>query len=66
MELITRNTKDFNGIYIVVCDSNPSLGLFVSMENSGAIAIIYAILASVLVMFVNAYVVEKRIEKYEI
>jgi uncharacterized membrane protein len=39
-----------------------SLSLFVSME-SGTIAIIYAILVSVLVMFVNAYVVEKRIEK---
>ncbi len=39
-----------------------SLSLFVSME-SGAIAIIYAILASVLVMFVCAYVVEKRITK---
>jgi O-antigen/teichoic acid export membrane protein len=42
-----------------------SLSLFVSM-GSGAIAIIYAILVSVLVMFVNAYVVEKRIKKYEI
>jgi O-antigen/teichoic acid export membrane protein len=39
-----------------------SLSLFVSME-SGTIAIIYAILVSVLVMFVNAYVVEKRIER---
>jgi hypothetical protein len=34
--------------------------------ESGTIAIIYAILDSVLVMFVNAYVVEKRIAKYEI